>query len=222
MTNTMNYGMQNMNNMMSEMQKDLLKEYVNGLINHAASLLSEMANQHILVSVPDIELVNMSDEKTTEGKFLSNRGLIVSSSMKFGQEFSGRALLVFTEQKAKQLVDACIGIIPLEDSPVKLELKSSDFDCLKEMSNIILNSMIGAFSSLIDAAVEFSVPDVELIYVSKEDQILSFKKNVYIMMLNITFTIEQTEVEGFIVIALGMNSLNKLLGKIDEVLGEIS
>ncbi|HSN67491.1 MAG TPA: chemotaxis protein CheC, partial [Fusibacter sp.] len=84
-------------NMMNEMQRDLLKEYVNVFMGQAASMLSEMANQHVLLSVSEIELVNMSVEREAA---LFPHGYIVSSSMKFGHEFSGRALLLFPAQKA--------------------------------------------------------------------------------------------------------------------------
>ena len=58
--------------------------------------------------------------------------------------------------------------------------------------------------------------------IGEADQILSLKNNVYLLMLYTTFVLAKVEVRGVIVIALGMNALNKLLGKIDAVLGEIS
>jgi len=40
-------------------------------------------------------------------------------------------------------------------------------------------------------------------------------------MLYTSFELEKAQVEGVVIVALGLNSLNKLLGKIDEVLGEL-
>jgi chemotaxis protein CheC len=205
-------------NMMNEMQRDLLKEYVNVFMGQAASMLSEMANQHVLLSVSEIELVNMSDEREAEGKALFPHGYIVSSSMKFGHEFSGRALLLFPAQKAKLLVDACMGVQNAAKIESPLELNDSDFDVLKEISNVILNSVVGEFSNLMGTTTTFSVPNVDLVYISEKDQILFLKNSVYMLMLHTHF---MDEVDGMVIIALGMNSLNKLLGKIDEVLGEI-
>lgn len=205
-------------NMMNEMQRDLLKEYVNVFMGQAASMLSEMANQHVLLSVSEIELVNMSDERETS---LFPHGYIVSSSMKFGHEFSGRAILLFPAQKAKLLVDACMGVQNAVKTESPHELNDSDFDVLKEISNVILNSVVGEFSNLMGTTVEFSVPNVDLVYISEKDQILFLKNSVYMMMLHTRFMLAEDEVDGMVIIALGMNSLNKLLGKIDEVLGEI-
>ncbi len=205
-------------NMMNEMQRDLLKEYVNVFMGQAASMLSEMANQHVLLSVSEIELVNMSEEREAA---LFPHGYIVSSSMKFGHEFSGRAILLFPAQKAKLLVDACMGVQNAMKAESPLELNDSDFDVLKEISNVILNSVVGEFSNLMGTTVEFSVPNVDLVYISEKDQILFLKNSVYMMMLHTHFMLAEDEVDGMVIIALGMNSLNKLLGKIDEVLGEI-
>lgn len=208
-------------NMMNEMQRDLLKEYVNVFMGQAASMLSEMANQHVLLSVSEIELVNMSDEREGEGRALFPHGYIVSSSMKFGHEFSGRALLLFPAQKAKLLVDACMGVENAAKTESPLDLHDSDFDVLKEISNVILNSVVGEFSNLMETTTTFSVPNVDLVYISEKDQILFLKNSVYMLMLHTHFMLAEDEVDGMVIIALGMNSLNKLLGKIDEVLGEI-
>ena len=207
--------------MMTELQKDLLKEYVNVFIGQAASMLSDMANQRVLLSVPEVEIVNMSDEKGALDRPLFSHGHIVSSSMKFGHEFSGRALLIFPAQKAKLLVDACMGMASNSIEENSFDLIDTDFDVLKEISNVILNSVIGEFSNLIGTTVEFSIPDVEVVFVSEDEQKMYLKNNVYMMMLYTSFELEKAQVEGVVIVALGLNSLNKLLGKIDEVLGEL-
>ena len=59
------------------------------------------------------------------------------------------------------------------------------------------------------------------VFISEKDQILFLKNSVYMLMLHTQFMLAEDEVDGMVIIALGMSSLNKLLGKIDEVLGEI-
>ena len=210
--------------MMNDNQKDLLKEYLNVFIGQAANMLSEMANQHVILSVPEVEVVDMSDENTEESRPLFDSGYIVSSSMKFGRDFSGRALLIFPSYKVKKLVDACLGV---DTATSKIDydsndyvLLNSDFDVLKEISNVILNSIIGEFSNLLGTTVDFTVPDVELVYVSENEQKLYLKNSVYMLVLYTNFTLADANVDGVIIVALGMNSLKMLIRKIDEVLGE--
>ncbi|MCX7658716.1 MAG: chemotaxis protein CheC, partial [Oscillospiraceae bacterium] len=61
----------------------------------------------------------------------------------------------------------------------------------------------------------------ELIFVSEFEQKMYLKNNnIYILMLYTVFTLAETKVDGVVVIALGMDSLNMLVAKLDEVLGE--
>lgn len=207
--------------MLNEMQKDLLKEYINVFIGKSANMLSEMANQRVLLKVPEIEIVDVQ-KMDSNTKPLFRHGHIVSSSMKFGDDFSGKAMLIFPAEKAKILVDSCMGeydnSYPYNADDI--HLIDTDFDVLKEISNVILNSIIGEFSNLIGTRVDFSIPDVELIFVSEDEQKMYMKSNVYMLIMYTSFFLEDTKVEGTVVVALGLESLNMLIRKIDEILGE--
>lgn len=58
--------------MINELQKDLLKEYINVFIGQAANMLSEMANQRVLLSVPEVEIVNMAEEEVLSHELFSH------------------------------------------------------------------------------------------------------------------------------------------------------
>jgi chemotaxis protein CheC len=211
--------------MLNELQIDLLKEYVNVFIGKAASMLSEIANQRVILSVPDIEIISMQHGNDNEirSSMLFNHGHIVSSSMKFGNDFSGRALLIFPANKAKMLVDACMGeFTQFEEDVDPIELADTDFDVLKEISNIILNSVIGEFGNLLGVKLEFSIPDINLLFVSEDEQKMYLENDMHMLMLYTTFMLEKTKVQGVVIVALGMNSLNMVISKIDEVLGELN
>jgi len=208
--------------MLNEQQSDLLKEYVNVFTGKAASMLSEMANQKILLRVPEVEVLHMAQDGVDALKKISlfSEGHIVSSVMNFGHDFSGRALLIFPAEKAKNLVDACLGDGNEEDASA-VSLEDTDFDVLKEISNVLLNSIIGEFANMLGVKLEFTLPDVELIFVSEFEQKMYLKNNnIYILMLYTVFTLAETKVDGVVVIALGMDSLNMLVAKLNEVLGE--
>jgi len=206
---------------LNEGQNDLLKEHINVFIGKSANMLSEMAYQRVLLKVPEIEVVDVKN-MTRSNRPLFQHGHIVSSSMKFGDDFSGKAMLIFPAEKAKILVDSCMGEYDTSYSynPEDIHLIDTDFDVLKEISNVILNSIIGEFSNLIGTKVDFSIPDVELIFVSEDEQQMYLKASVYMLIMYTSFFLEETQVEGAVVVALGMESLNMLMRKIDEILGE--
>ena len=208
--------------MLDAMQKDLLKEYVNVFIGQAANMLSEMTNQRVVLSVREVNIINMADESDSADRVFFDHGHIVSSSIHFGQVFSGRAHLIFPANKAKLLVDACMGV-HFEETGVDFtkELVDTDFDVLKEISNVILNSVVGEFSNLVGAKVDFGIPDVELVFVSEDEQRMYLKNDVYMLMLYTSFMLEDEEIEGVVIIALGLHSLNMIMDKIDQIIGEL-
>lgn len=210
--------------MLNEKQNDLLRELINVYIGKAASLLSEMANQRVILNVPAIEILNVNDLDDNKGnsKLLFSPGHVVSSSLKFGHDFSGRAFLIFPVNEAKVLVDVCMGEpITDYDESITQHLEDTDFDVLKEISNVILNSVIGEFGNILETKLEFSLPDVELIFVSETEQKIFLKNNIYVLVLHTTFKLAEAKVEGAILLALGMNSLAMVISKIDKILGEL-
>lgn len=208
---------------LTPMQKDVLTELVNIYIGHAAALLSEMTDQEVELSVPGIELVLTADTKLSslyDPEVFAN-GHIISSSLKFGQNFKGKAFLIFPVKQAKYLVSTCLGeeVSDFSDSDER-QLLDTDFDVLKEIGNVILNSVISGFGKLLGTYLYYSIPEVELIFVSESDQKEVLHDNSYILILHTTFTLSKTRIKGAIIIALSMNSVSQLLRKIDEMLVE--
>jgi len=207
--------------MLNPMQKDVLTEMINIYVGRAAGLLSEMVNQRVILSVPQIELIALSSEDQSSKQFppIFSPGHIISSSMRFGQSFEGKAYLIFPAEQAKFLVNACLGedILVLDDTET-LSFIDTDFDVLKEISNVILNAVIGEFGNFLDTKLEYSLPDIELIHVSESEQKLLLQNNTYILLLHTAFLLAETQVKGFIMIALSMNSVTWLIEKIDTLL----
>ena len=209
--------------MLDLIQRDLLKELVNVYVGRAASLLSEMTNQKIVLNVPEIQILNVSemDDLDKKSEPLFSPGHIVSSSLKFGHNFSGRASLFFPANKAKVLVDICLGeFVAGQNDKSEKNLADTDFDVLRELSNVLLNTVIGEFGNLLGTKLEFSLPNVELIFVSETEQKIFLKHDIYVLVLHTSFILFEADVEGIVLVALGMNSLSRLISKLDEMLGD--
>lgn len=207
--------------MLNPMQKDALTEIINVYIGKAASMLSEMVNQRINLSVPEVELIAFNQEGRPSKQLpaIFSSGHIISSSISFGQTLQGKAFLMFPADQAKLLVNVCLGEeTAISESEELVEFIDTDFDVLKEISNVILNAIIGELSNFMDTRVEYSLPDIELVYVSESESAIVLKDNAYILLLHTTFLLSETPVNGFILIALSMNSVTWLLEKIDTLL----
>lgn len=207
--------------MLNPMQKDVLTEIVNVYIGKAASLLSEMTGRRVNLCVPEAELISLSDLKKSDQPFLAffSLGHIVSSSIRFGYDFQGKAFLTFPVEQVKILVHACLGEnLPAENDEAEIKLIDTDFDVLREIANIILNAVVGGFGNLLETKLEYSLPEVELIFVSESDQKILFENEAYILVLHTAFSLSDTTIKGIILIVLSMNSVTQLLHKIDEML----
>ena len=210
--------------MLSLMQKDILTELVNVYIGQAASLLSEMVNQKIELTIPQIKLMTVSELHLSEYKYLSvfSSGHVVSSSMSFGNEFQGKAFLVFPPEQAKLLVTACTGETAFpEENEYIVRLVDTDLDILREIGNLIINAIIGEFGNLLDTLVEYSLPEIELISFSETPTVL-LQNNIYILVLHTSFTLSETRITGAVLIALSLNSVSLLLEKINKLAEELN
>ncbi|MDR3542534.1 MAG: chemotaxis protein CheC [Desulfosporosinus sp.] len=210
--------------MLSLLHQDILTELVNVYIGQAASLLSEMVNQKIELTIPQINLMTVSELDLSEYKYLSvfSSGHVVSSSMSFGNNFQGKAFLVFPLEQAKQLVTACTGEIELPaENDNFVRLVDTDLDILREIGNLIINAIIGEFGNLLDIRVEYSLPEIELISFSETQKVL-LHNNIYILVLHTSFTLSKTRITGAVLIALSLNSVSILLDKINNLAEELN
>lgn len=203
--------------MLSELQRDLLSEILNTNLGVAASLLSEIVNQKVILSLPSLDLKkgNEIDLRPLSRKN-SDFHRSVLSSMRFGNNFSGNAYIVFPADKAKYLVEACIG-----EEDGEMALTAQDFDVIKEISNIIFNAVIGGFGNLLRVRLEYSIPQIEMTVVDSMDGGLLPEEMHFLSMFN-SFYLSKSQVRGMIFIALSVTSENMLIRKLNEMLVDIN
>jgi chemotaxis protein CheC len=205
--------------MLSELQKDLLSEILNTNLGYAASLLSEMVNQKVILSLPFLDIkkgneIDLSPLSKKDSDFHTS----VLSSMRFGKNFSGNAYVVFPADKAKYIVEACVG--EEDESELFSKLTAQDLDVIKEISNIIINAVIGGFGNLLDVKLEYSIPEIEMTIVDAMDKTLLPEDMHFLSMFN-SFYLSKSQVRGMIFIALSVSSENMLINRLNEMLVDI-
>lgn len=207
--------------MLSEAQKDALQEYMSLYIGQAASLLSDMIEKRVKLTIPDIQLIDQSTNRDQKIQFLSSLldSYIVSSSIGFGTEFSGEAKLIFPKQKVKALISLCMGNDSFED--LNEDLTDTDFDGIREIGNIILNAIVGSLGNLVNVRLDYTLPDVNVLFLTDELDQLKAKTNSYLLVIKNVFTIEEANIEGAIIVILNIEAINKIFAKIDEIMREI-
>ncbi|MDD3173957.1 MAG: chemotaxis protein CheC [Herbinix sp.] len=202
-----------MNN--ENLRYDILKELFNISVGKAASLLSEIINRRILLTVPNVETFNLNNKEFLLDNYLPKEidGALMVSSISFHENLKGKANLIFPAQKMRTFINLCVN----EDNS-EMNFTDIDFDIIKEIGNIILNSIVGEIGNYLDLSLDYTLPEVKVY--SRP----SFSKNIeedneytHLLILFITFVIDETEIEGVIVVNLTLSSLNELMKNIDRI-----
>lgn len=192
--------------MLSEMQKDGLTEIVNIAIGRSAALLSEMTGSKVELSVPYLDLLTIQDMKTPVfSKIVVDNGHIISSSLKFGDEFKGKALLLFPARQAKLLVSLCLDGNGENTGTNDKDLLDTDFDVLMEISNVILNAIVGGLGNFLESKLIYSLPEIEMLFVSEEDQRMLLQEQTYVLVLQARLGLAEAQFDGAVLIALSMD-----------------
>lgn len=205
--------------MLTPSQKDVLAEILNVQLGKSASLLSEMVNQKIILSVPEVDLKKGEDFNLTSLRksSLFETSDFVVTSVAFGKEFTGNALVIFPDDNANVLVKACLG----DESGAPDEgLSSIDADVIKEICNIILNSIVGEFGNLLGRKLEYT--SFELGYsIESLDDHRFIPEDSLVLLLFTSFLLTKSQIRGVILIALSSSSFDMLLVKINNILREL-
>ncbi|HCJ56426.1 chemotaxis protein CheC [Lutispora sp.] len=197
---------------------DMLAEMFNIGVGKSASLLSEIIGRKILLDVSKIEILCNKDKNEKLEAILSkiSDGALMVSSIEFEEKITGKANLIFPTNKMRTFINLCMNQ-EIDNCGGEINFTDIDFDVIKEIGNIVLNSIMGEIGNFLDVSLNYSLPQVE-IFDRK-----SFKSGIEntgwscIIMLYISFTIDGTEVRGAIIINLTLNSLNELLRIIDKM-----
>jgi len=214
--------------MLSAEQKDALREYMNIFMGQAASHLFDLVNQKIVLSISDLKVVHSKDNSACDGIEpaeqhdipLDFQGNIVSSSIRFGKQFSGKAHLIFTVEATQKLIKLCMNENLDPNYALPCDLTDTDYDAIKEIGNTVLNSITGGFGNLLGIPLEIELPEVKVLSSFKLEENDINLEEKYLLIFYNSFSLQELVLEGAVVVVLSIDSINMLLHKIDEVLME--
>ncbi len=196
---------------LTEQQHDTLSELINIAFSRAAAALSEITGQRVLIGKPDVAICPIEELADTLGQFIE--GQVTSIHQVFSGPVGGDALLLLNHKGATALSDLLTG----GDGQVE-RLDASAREVLTEVGNILLNACLGMFGDLLQVHLRFAVP---LLYL---DELSGLLKSLvvgqdelrYALVVHATFTLRDSSVGGYIVIVLGVTSLERLLLAVQE------
>lgn len=187
-------------------EQDALRELVNIGFGRAASSLSLLVSQRVLLDTPQVHIYPL--DRLTEGLTALVDKELINVHQVFRGALSGNAILLMDQDSAAVLVDMING-----GPGAPRSLDTADREALVEIGNIVVNAFIGSFGNLLKVHLTFTVPDLRVESLSEMMHMLSVdgRNLMYALVVEIAFHLSQGEVNGYVVVIMGIDSLDALL-----------
>ncbi|HWR59058.1 MAG TPA: hypothetical protein VN328_09245 [Thermodesulfovibrionales bacterium] len=190
-------------------QTDVLKELINIGVGRAAGVLNEMMRFQVLLQVPFVKIISLSDmrkEMETVGRYR-----LAAVRLGFRGPFSGTAALVFPPDSASKLVSILTG-----EEPGTPDLDSVRAGTLTEVGNIVINGVMGSIGNLLKRHILYSLPDYMEDTIDKMLATSDGSQDPTVLMVRTRFTFQKLLIEGDVLLLFEVGSFNALLSAIDE------
>ncbi|HZI51080.1 MAG TPA: chemotaxis protein CheC [Terriglobia bacterium] len=195
---------------LTDRQNDALAELINIAFARTGAALSELTGQRVLLSPPSVSIHRTTDLPVALAGYIP--GEVASIHQVFAGPVAGDALLLLNYDGAMELTNLLI------DEPIPDFLDESAREVLTEVGNILLNACLGMFGNLLRVHVSFSVPRLHL--ESLDDLVASLLTGEddrrYALVVSTAFEVRDSAVSGFLVMALSVASLDRLLHEVEE------
>lgn len=199
-------------------REDILTELFNIGVGQAASTLSDIIDKQIGLTIPEVKILDAAKAKVELNKYLLQvaEGAVMVSSISFDSQLEGKVSLLFPADKMHHFIDLCLHETHFETENT-LEFNDIDFDTIKEIGNIVINSIIGELSNTVNIPVEYTLPEVDVLNNASADHFVDSEEYRLVLMMFLAFDIEETEIAGAIVINMTLKSLDDILNTIDRL-----
>ena len=196
---------------LNEVQRDALIELLNIGFGKAGASLSKLTGQRVMLEVPHVAVQPIDQLNAALSELV--KGDVASVHQVFTGPVAGDALLMLDPVGAAILKEL------LTDEPaLPLALDASAKEVLTEVGNVLLNACIGTFGNLLNIPIGFSVPDIDIARLQEiVERFASTGDGFrYALVVTSAFRLRHSEVTGYVIIVLTVQSLTRLLGALER------
>ncbi|MBF0587922.1 MAG: hypothetical protein HQL53_02215 [Magnetococcales bacterium] len=134
--------------MLTELEEDALKEFFNMGLGMAADSLSQMVDNEVLLSLPQLKVASFQEAARMLVENQNEK--LVAVRQNFKGELGGTALLIFPGAESLELVRTLLS----EDMPLEV-LTELEQETLLDVGNVILNAFLESFTQMMSVSFEF-------------------------------------------------------------------
>ncbi|MGY3087467.1 chemotaxis protein CheC [Hymenobacter sp. UYAg731] len=136
---------------MTELERDIIREILNIGLARAADSFAVIAQERVLLEVPNIDLL-MSDDILHRVRDYQTRHVPIQSDIR--GDFNGTTLMFFSGQHIQRLSRVCLRMQTTE----ALELNELQESLLLEISNIITGALVTQLANILKANIYGAPP----------------------------------------------------------------
>lgn len=200
-------------------EHDVVVELMNIGIGRAASALSQMVQDEVLLSVPKLEFLDPDEAHDRFCAYLPH--LLAGVMQDFSGFMTGRAALLFPEERSLELVRAILGADMSADEISELEQET-----LAELGNILLNNCLATLANLLSQQIQTDLPHVFNINTSQLLSQLALRNDVdntsFIMLIQIEFSLRKNDLQGYLAFLIDVQSADVFIKALRDYLAECS
>jgi chemotaxis protein CheC len=196
---------------LTEKQSDALGELINIGFARTAASLSEMSGHRVLLDAPAVNVHAIDELSASLGTIIQDD--VATVHQIFSGPVAGDALLIMNYAGAVTLTD----LLSAEHNH-SFRLDDTTCEALTEIGNILLNACLGMFGNMLHVHVTFSMPRLHLESLDDLLQSLTIgcEELRYAVVASTAFHLREGAVSGYLVIVLGVSSLDRLIRAIED------
>jgi chemotaxis protein CheC len=197
---------------LTSVQQDALVELINIGFGRAAASLSKLTGHRVQLEVPEITMCPIEQMATHLRPLLQNEE-VASVHQIFSGPVEGDALLVLDQNSAAILKE-----LLTNEPALPLEIDRSAREVLTEIGNILLNACLGTFGNLLKVQVSFSVPHLALETLEGIVGSIAVGRQGlrYALIVHAAFRLRDSSLTGYLVIVLGVASIERLIRALES------
>ena len=197
--------------LLTDKQNDALTELINIAFARTAASLSSLSGHRVWLDVPAVDVCPIDELPNAVSNLI--HGEVATVHQIFTGPVSGDALLLLNYEGAVTLTD----LLAEKESPTR-RLDASSREAITEIGNILLNACLGTFGNVLKVHVSFSMPRLHM---ENLDQLLrsisiGSEELRYAVVVSTAFHVRESAVSGYLVVVLGVSSLDRLLRAIED------
>jgi chemotaxis protein CheC len=196
--------------LLNDRQIDFFKDTFNMGVGKGVQVLNSMLNSNIILNVPEIYYVNNPREI-----FTKLEDSVSTVNLKFDGILKGDCQLLFPSESALKLVKNVTG--QMYDG-IETDFDAMSEGVIKEIGNIVLNSVMGVLGNTLNINLVYSVPTFTECAMEELLSIDFAEKSTVGVIGRIEFKIEAMDVEGEVLTIFKMGSFDNVLENMDRII----